>query len=199
MSWMDSGTRPIFQVWTVSSPWKCQNIKISNKYFQRVIHTNLKGQCHEIFYMDQFPQAPHYTIRAVSIFFENLQRYSQLKVHQRWQMEKIFNQKKFHSFIWTPLASRDSILIHFFLQVHFKLSTIWYYSYCLPPVSFTPVANLPHVSLIPVAIFHWRRCHRWQICRQYRWPWWQICHRYQQHQRNWWQNLPTVSLIPDAI
>jgi hypothetical protein len=31
--------------------------------------------------MDQFPQAPDYTIRAVSTFFENSRRYSQLKVH----------------------------------------------------------------------------------------------------------------------
>jgi hypothetical protein len=26
--------------------------------------------------------------------------------------------------------------------------------------------------------------------------WWQICRWYQQHQRNLWQNLPLVSLIP---
>ncbi len=25
-----------------------------------------------------------------------------------------------------------------------------------------------------------------------------ICHQYQQHKRNWWQNLPPVSLIPAA-
>ncbi len=51
----------------------------------------------------------------------------------------------------------------------------------------TPVANLPPVSLIPVAIF-----------RRYRWHQWQICHRCQQHKGNWWQNLPPVSLIPVA-
>jgi hypothetical protein len=49
---------------------------------------NLKGQCHEIFYFwffsgISFPQAPQYTIRAVSNFIENSLRYSQLKVcHQ---------------------------------------------------------------------------------------------------------------------
>ena len=32
--------------------------------------------------MNQFPQAPEYTIRAVSNFFENLRRYSLLKVTQ---------------------------------------------------------------------------------------------------------------------
>ncbi len=54
----------------------------------------------------------------------------------------------------------------------------------------TPVANLPPVSLIPLAIclrHRWHRRHRWQIC-----------HRCQQHKGNWWQNLPPVSLIPVA-
>ncbi len=69
----------------------------------------LKGQCHEIFDVwffswISFPQAPEYTIRAVSNFFENSRRYSQLKVHHRchwhrWQMEKIFNQEKFSYFL----------------------------------------------------------------------------------------------------
>ncbi len=45
-----------------------------------------------------FPQVPNYTIRAVSNFFENSRRYSQLKVQQR-QMEKIFNQKIFSLFL----------------------------------------------------------------------------------------------------
>ncbi len=42
------------------------------------------------FFMNQFPPSPHeYTNRAVSNFFENSRRYSQLKVHHR-QMAKIF-------------------------------------------------------------------------------------------------------------
>jgi hypothetical protein len=46
----------------------------------------LKGQCHEIldFWFStwiSFPQAPEYKIKAVSNVVENLQRYSQLKVH----------------------------------------------------------------------------------------------------------------------
>ncbi len=54
----------------------------------------LKGQCYEIFDFrffawNGFPQTPEYPIRAVSNFFETLQRYSQLKVHRRswhrWQ------------------------------------------------------------------------------------------------------------------
>jgi len=48
----------------------------------------LKGQCHEIFdfwflSLICFPQAPEYTIRAVSNLFENSRTYSQFKVHHR--------------------------------------------------------------------------------------------------------------------
>jgi len=94
-------------------------------------------------------QAPEYTIRAVSNFFENWRRYLQLKVHHRccwlrWQMQKIFNHKSFNYLVWTPLGSRVNYWIHFCLQVHFKA---WYCSQYLPPVQI------------------WRRCHwyRWQI------------------------------------
>jgi hypothetical protein len=64
----------------------------------------LKGQCHEIFDFRfstwiSFPQAPDYTIRAVSNFFEIFAA----------QGEKIFNQKIFHYFAWTPLNNRVSI------------------------------------------------------------------------------------------
>ncbi len=78
----------------------------------------LKGQCHEIFRFCffswfSFPHAPDYTIRAVSNFFENSPRYSQLKVcHRcrwhRWQMEKS-SIRKIYDFFWTPLGSRVSI------------------------------------------------------------------------------------------
>ncbi len=36
-----------------------------------------------VFSLISFPQAPEYTIRAVSNFFKNLRNYSQLKVHHR--------------------------------------------------------------------------------------------------------------------
>jgi hypothetical protein len=120
------------------------------------IWPNLKGQCQEIFDFwffswFSFPQAPEYTIRAISNFFENSRRSSRLNVHHRchwhrWQMEKIFNQKNFNNFVWTPLGSRVNIYINFCLQVHFKVSAAWYCSHYLPPVSTTPVANLPPVS-----------------------------------------------------
>ncbi len=50
--------------------------------------TDLKRQCHEIFNFwffagIIFPQPPEYTIRAVSNFFENSRRYSQLREHHR--------------------------------------------------------------------------------------------------------------------
>jgi hypothetical protein len=79
----------------------------------------LKGQCHKIFASGFFhesvsPPAPEYPIRTVSNIFKNSRRYSQVKVHHRYQRHP-----------WQ-----------------------------MPPVSLTPVANLPPVSLvllIPVA------------------------------------------------
>ncbi len=74
----------------------------------------LKGQCHEIFDFwffpwISFPQAPEYTIRAVSNFFENSWRYSQQVHHwcrwHQWQMEKNNHHKSFNYFVWTPLGS----------------------------------------------------------------------------------------------
>jgi hypothetical protein len=61
-------------------------------------------------------------------------------------MEKIFNQKGFNHFVWAPLGRRFNIKTIFFLQLHFKVSSL-----ILFPL-LTPVANLPQVSLIPVAI-----------------------------------------------
>ncbi len=160
-----------------------------------------------VFFLESVsPQAPEYTIRAVSKFFENLRRYLQLKVHHRccwlwWQMQKIFNHNSFNYLVWTPLGSRVNYWIHFCLQVHFK---VWYCSQYLPPVQIC------------------RRCHwyRWQIptgvvdtggkfaasiidtggkfatginntsetsgkiFRQCRWKWWQICHQCRWH---WWK------------
>ncbi len=145
----------------------------------------------QVFYMDQFPQSPCLYHEGCFKFFENTRRYSQLKVHHRcrwhrWQIKKIFNQKSFHYFFWTPLSSRVSID----KQVNFKLSAVWYCSHCLPPVSLTPVANLLPVLAIPVAICYWPHWHRWQICCRFctsgivgkifrwcRWYRWQICRR----------------------
>ncbi len=115
-------------------------------------------------------------------------------------MEKIIKEKNFNNFVWAPLGSKVNIYINFCLQVHFKVSAGWNCSHYLPQVSLTPVANLPPVSLIPVAICVvdtggkfaagvnstrgtggkiWRRCrwYRWLICCRCRWYWWQICRR----------------------
>jgi hypothetical protein len=120
----------------------------------------LKGQCHEIYDFRfctwiSFSRAPDNTIRAVSNFFKNLRRYSQLKVHHqcrshRWQMEKIFNQIGFHYFFWTPLDSRVSIKINFSFKFIFS-SLILFPLFAAgvvdiggnwPQASLTPVANL---------------------------------------------------------
>ncbi len=141
-------------------------------YSSGVRKKHLKGQCHEIFCFwffswISFPPAPEYSIKTVSNFFKNSRRYSQLHVcHQcrwhRWQMEKIFNQKNFNHFVWSPLGSRGNICIYKFLpSSSLHVSATWYCSHYLPLVLMTPVANLPPVSLIPVAICHRCRCHRW--------------------------------------
>jgi hypothetical protein len=91
-------------------------------------------------------------------------------------MEKIFNQKNFNNFVWSPLGSRGNVYINFCLQVHFQVSVARYCSYYLPPEStiqgelvakfaagvvdacgkfaagvVDTCGNLPPVSLTPVA------------------------------------------------
>ncbi len=160
-------------------------------YTQHDWGTALKGQCHEIFCFwflswISFPPPP-----SPRVFhkdrFDFFRKFAEIFAAQglppvSLQMEKIFNQKNFHNFIWSPLGSRGNIYIHFCLQVYFQVSAAWYCSNYLPPVSLIPVAS----------------CHRRQICLRYRWHRWQICHRCQQHKGNWWQNLSPVSLIPAA-
>ncbi len=68
-------------------------------------------------------------------------------------MEKIFNQKSFNYFVWTPLGSNVNTYINFCLQVLFKESAAWYFLHILPPLSLVPAAILPPV---------------WQICHQCR-------------------------------
>jgi hypothetical protein len=41
-----------------------------------------------VFFMGQFPPAPEYPMRTVSNFFENSQRYSQVKVHHQYQQHR---------------------------------------------------------------------------------------------------------------
>ncbi len=118
------------------------------------IHTKytLKGQCHEIFcswFLSwiSFPQAPEYTIWAVSNFFKNLRRYSQLNVDHRYQRH------------------RQQILPPVSLVLLIPLTN-------LPPVSTIPAANLLPVSTTSVANCHRYQRHQRQIChrcQRYRW------------------------------
>ncbi len=97
-----------------------------------------------VLFMNQFPPRPrvlHYDR------FEFFRKFAELKVchrcqQHRWQMEKIFNQKNFNNFVWSPLGWRKNIYIHFCLQVHFQVSAAWYCSHYLPPVSLTAVVHL---------------------------------------------------------
>ncbi len=113
---------------------------------------SLKGQCHEIFCFWFFswisvPQAPEYTIRAVSNFFENSRRYSQIKDDHRYQRHR-----------WQILSPVSLVLL-------IPVAN-------LPPVSMMPAENLLPVSTTPVANCHRYQRHRRQICdrcQRHRW------------------------------
>ncbi len=105
---------------------------------------SLKGQCHEIFCFwffswISFPQAPEYTIRAVSNFFENSRRYSQLKVDHRYQWHLKVNLKaKMYICVNSTIQRCPNKIIKIFLIGDFSH---------LPPVSTTSVVNLePRIS-----------------------------------------------------
>jgi hypothetical protein len=112
----------------------------------------LKGQCHEIFCFwffswISFPQASEYTIGAVSNFFENSRRYSQLKVDHRYQRHQwqtmrlisgwgylIVNLKaKIYIYVNSTIQRCPNKIIKIFLIEDF---------FHLPRVSATPVVNL---------------------------------------------------------
>jgi hypothetical protein len=129
---------------------------------------SLKGQCHEIFCFwffswSSFPQAPEYTIRAVSNIFENSRRYSQLKVDHRYQRHRQQICRRCQRHRWQIChryqRHRRQILPPVSLVLLAPVAN-------LPPVSTIPATNLPPVSTTPVA-----NCHRYQRHRR------QICHR----------------------
>ena len=62
-------------------------------------------------------------------------------------MEKIFNQKNFNYFVWTPLGRKVNIYINFSLKVHLKVSAAWYCSHYLPPVSVTQVELVTNFAI----------------------------------------------------
>ncbi len=123
------------------------------------------GQCHEIFCFwffswISFPPAPKYSIRNVSNFFKNSQRYSQVKVHLRYQQHQRQNCHWYQ-------RHQQQILPPGLLVLLIPVAN-------LPPVSTIPAANLLPVSMTPVAICHWYQRHRWQMCRWCQWYQWQI-------------------------
>ncbi len=124
----------------------------------------LKGQCHEIFCFwffswISFPQAPEYTIRAVSNFFENSRRYSQLKVDHRYQRHR---WRICHRYQW----HRWQICHRYQRHRRQILSPVLL-------VLLIPAANLPPVSTAPAANCHRYQWHRRQICHRCHWHRWQ--------------------------
>jgi hypothetical protein len=67
-------------------------------------------------------------------------------------MEKIFNQKNFNNFVWSPVGSRGNIYIFAFKFKFGKFASgVVDTGGNLPPAWLTPAANLSPVSLTPVA------------------------------------------------
>ncbi len=64
---------------------------------------------------------------------------------------KIFNQKNLHYFFWTPLGGEVIIWKKIFFKFILSCQQADNWSHCLPPVSFTLVANLSPAPLTPVA------------------------------------------------
>ncbi len=97
----------------------CNNISLPTSQKE-----TLKGQCHEIFFLFSwisFPPALEYSINTVSNVFENSRRYSQVKVHHRYQRHRWQIFPAFSLALLIPVAN-------------------------LPPVSLTPVANNNTIS-----------------------------------------------------
>ncbi len=134
----------------------------------------LKGQCHEIFCFwffswISFPPAPEYPIRTVSNFFEKSRRYSQVKVHHRyqrhrWQIAAGINDTggKLPPVSTIPAANLPPVSVtlvaNFATSFASVVDTGGKFATGvndtggnLPPVSKTPAANLPPVSMTPVA------------------------------------------------
>ncbi len=99
-----------------------------NPCLQPAAKLRLNGQCHEIFCFRffswiTFPQAPYNNIRIISNFFENLQRYSQVKVHHRCPTGVIdtwkwtWRQKFIYMFPLLPKGNQIKLLKFFWLKI----------------------------------------------------------------------------------
>jgi hypothetical protein len=112
--------------------------------------------------MDQFPPSPDYIIRAVSNFAKicgdiRSSRCTTGVVDTDGKWKKFAIRKIFvisFGHLWVvELAYRQIFFFKFILSCQ-QFDNC---SHCLPPVSFTLVANFQPVSLKPVAICHRRR------------------------------------------
>ena len=139
--------QPYIDMKKVPQEWNSQ--ALTNTYIQNtherysVTRFFAPGLYHELV----SPQAPEYTIWAVSNFFKNLRRYSQLNVDHRYQRH------------------RQQILPPVSLVLLIPVTN-------LPPATTIPAANLLPVSTTSVAICHQDQRHRRQIChrcQQHRW------------------------------
>jgi hypothetical protein len=108
-----------------------------------------------VFFMNQFPPAPEYFIKPHSNFFENSRRYSQDKVHHRYQRHRlqIFHRCQRHR---RYQRHRRQILPPVSLVLLVLVAN-------LPPVSTTQAAKLPPVSTTPTANLPRCQLHQWQI------------------------------------
>jgi hypothetical protein len=91
--------------------------------------------CFWFFSWISFPQAPDYTIRAVSNFFENSRRYSQLQVHH-WFMQKKNRSKKSRDTVPLNLSSSifpSSLFLSGVCWVMLATPKGWWIMYRLSP------------------------------------------------------------------
>jgi hypothetical protein len=110
-----------------------------------------KGQWHEIFcflffFMNQFPPDPQYSIRTISNFLEKSRRYSQVKVHHRYQQHwsQICHRYQQHQ---QQILPPVSLVVDTSRKFEAGINTGGNF----PRVSTTPAANLPPVSMTSVA------------------------------------------------
>ncbi len=103
-----------------------------------------------VFSWISFPQALIIPLGPFQFFFEISRRYSQLKVHHRWHMEKIFKYKSSYYFVWTPLG----VEITYRYIFAFK---------------FTLRSQQPDIVPITCHQCQWHGCQICRWCRRYRW------------------------------
>jgi hypothetical protein len=74
----------------------------------------------QVLFMNQLPPSPNVFHYDRLTFFRKFAEIFAAQGGGKWK--KIFNQKNFNNFFWSPLGSRGNIYINFFLQVHFQVS-----------------------------------------------------------------------------